>query len=83
MDWTERIVPLDPDVDELMDGVVEPVPVVLPREQLDLLHDVDAPPGGQIRRIQVPDRGVHRLPVRSPRLLRVVDGPDTSDSMVP
>ena len=53
--------PLDPDVDELLDGGVEALPAVLFREQLDLLHDVDAPPGVQIRRVEVSHGRIHGL----------------------
>jgi hypothetical protein len=37
------LIPLDADIDKLLDGCVERVALGLGREQLDLLHDVDAP----------------------------------------
>lgn len=45
--------PLDAEVDEVVDGSVEVVAQGLGREQLELLHDVDAPAGLEIRRVEV------------------------------
>lgn len=49
---------MDTEIDELLDGGVERVALGLGHEHLDLLHDMDTPPGLEIRRVEVPHGGV-------------------------
>jgi hypothetical protein len=60
------LIPLDADIDEFLDGCVERIALRLGREQLDLLHDVDAPARLEIRRVQVPHGRVNGGPVVVP-----------------
>lgn len=48
-------IPLQAEINKFLNGQIDPLPLVLPSQQLNLLHNMNAPPDLQIRAVHVPN----------------------------